>query len=66
MMIQNEYIRYKKTYFCLLCAMCDTIKLLESILTEIDVQNETKKLLTAEIERLKAVQQQTEEFIISD
>ncbi len=46
--------------------MCDTIELLESILTEIDVQNETAKLLTAEIERLKAVQQQTEEFIISD
>lgn len=65
-MIKNEYVRYKKAYFCFFCAMCDTIELLESILTEIDVQNETAKLLTAEIERLKAVQQQTEEFIISD
>lgn len=64
-MIQNEYMIYKKAYFCLFCAMCDTIELLENILTEIDVHNETVKLLTAESERLKTVQQQTEEIIIS-
>lgn len=66
MMIQDEYLRYEKAYFCLFCAMCDTVELLEDILTEIDMCSETAKLLTAEIERLKAVQQQTEEIIISD
>lgn len=64
--ITMEYQRYKKAYFCLFCAMCDTIELWENILTEIDISNETKKLLTAESERLKAMQQLTEEIIISD
>lgn len=65
-MIQNEHIKYKQAYFRLFCTMCDTIELIESILTETDVHNETKMLLTAETERLKAVQQQTEEIIIAD
>lgn len=61
-----KYQRYKKAYFCLFCTMCDTIELMEKIMKEIDPCSKAAKLLTAETERLIAVQQKAEEIIISD
>ncbi len=66
MNIREEYRRYKKSYFKLFSAICETIELIEKLLPHIDEDTETAKLLSTQAVRIKAVQQHTEEIIISD
>ncbi|MGN0631389.1 MAG: hypothetical protein ACI4JN_08700 [Ruminococcus sp.] len=66
MRIIEKYKRFKKAYFILFCAVCDTIENLEKISCADKKHIETARLLTEQAECLKAVQQQTEEIIISD
>lgn len=66
MRLFKKYVRYKKAYFLLFCAVCDTIENLEKIPDKAENKIEMTTLLTAQAENLKAVQQHTEEIIISD
>ncbi len=63
---KEKQSRYKKAYFKLFSAVCDTTELIENLLPQLNEETETAKLLSAQAAHLKAVQQQTEEIIISD
>lgn len=66
MRLFEKYKRYKKAYFILFCAVCDAIEKIEKASCTDENHNETAMLLTEEAARLRTVQQQTEEIIISD
>lgn len=66
MNLKEKQSRYKKSYFKLFSAVCDTTELIEKLIPQLNEDTETAKLLSVQAARLKAVQQQTEEIIISD
>lgn len=57
---------YKNSYFSLFCATTNTIKNLESILKEFDMQDALFKSLQKEIKALNLAQQHSEELFISN
>ena len=59
-------MQYKKSYFTLFSAVCDTIELLEQLSMEPERSESEKLLLQSQIDKLKTVQQQTEELLIAD
>lgn len=58
--------KYEKSYFTLFSAICDTIKEMESLLLQEKISEAAKQTIQAQIDCLKTVQQQTEEFLISE
>lgn len=58
-------IKYKECYFKLFSAVCDTIEMLEQLLTESTLPESQRQLLLIQIDTLKKVQQETEELLIS-
>lgn len=61
-----KYHKYKKAYFYLFCEMCDIIEFIEENAPETETDSEKAYLLTVLTNRMKTVQQNAEEIIISD
>ncbi|MGN1404069.1 MAG: hypothetical protein ACI4XB_07100 [Ruminococcus sp.] len=57
---------YKKPYFTLFTALCDTIDSLEQLAANVSLAPDTVSSIYAEIQHLKAVQQVAEEQVISE
>lgn len=58
--------QYKKPYFTLFSASCDTIEILEKLLAESSLSAYAVEKIQTEIHRLKSAQQMTEEQLIAE
>lgn len=57
---------YKKPYFTLFSAICETIESLEKILHTEEISQSVKQAIQEEIDWLKSAHQKAEEQLISD
>ncbi|MBQ8514283.1 MAG: hypothetical protein IJ496_02695 [Ruminococcus sp.] len=57
---------YKNPYFTLFYAICDTIESLEELMQSENLPETARQTIQAEIDRLKASQQEAEELLIAD
>lgn len=55
---------YKRPYFTLFCAICETIEKLEQILKDENLSRKNATALWVQVKKLKQVQQLTEEALI--
>ena len=55
---------YKRPYFTLFCAICETIEELEQILIDENLSRKNATALWVQVKKLKQVQQLTEETLI--
>lgn len=55
---------YKRPYFTLFCAICETIEELEQILKDKNLSRKNATALWVQVKKLKQVQQLTEEILI--
>lgn len=55
---------YKRPYFTLFCAICETIEELEQILKDENLSRKNATALWVQVKKLKQVQQLTEEILI--
>lgn len=55
---------YKRPYFRLFCAVCDTIDALEQTAASKNCPETTAKLLSEQAKQLRKVTQETEELVI--
>lgn len=55
---------YKRPYFTLFCAICETIEELEQILKDKNLSRKNATALWVQVKKLKQVQQLTEEALI--
>ena len=55
---------YKRPYFTLFCAICETIEELEQILRDENLSRKNATALWVQVKKLKPVQQLTEEALI--
>lgn len=55
---------YKRPYFTLFCAICETIEELEQILKDENLSRKNATALLVQVKKLKQVQQLTEEALI--
>lgn len=55
---------YKRPYFRLFCAVCDTIDALEQTAASKNCPETTAKLLSEQVKQLRKVTQETEELVI--
>lgn len=55
---------YKRPYFTLFCAICETIEELEQILKYENLSRKNATALWVQVKKLKQVQQLTEEALI--
>ena len=55
---------YKRPYFTLFCAICETIEELEQILKDENLSRKNATALWVQVKKFKQVQQLTEEALI--
>lgn len=55
---------YKRPYFTLFCAICETVEELEQILKDENLSRKNATALWVQVKKLKQVQQLTEEALI--
>lgn len=57
---------YKRPYFVMFSAICDTIEILDRLVIEENISYETKLILMDETEKLKCIQRLAEEIIMQE
>lgn len=57
---------YKRPYFIMFSAVCSCIEILERIVKEENISLKSKQIIISELDKLKFLQQKSEEFIIND